>query len=64
VNERGEDTGEQYQDSMNMNHLKRHRIPDKLKGDSKVQNGSMKSFVEEARVSGKLPYLIRAGLAM
>lgn len=37
-------------------------MPDKLATDSKVPRGSKQSHVNEARVRGKKPHLIRGGL--
>jgi hypothetical protein len=63
VSERGKEAGEQKLDSMNKNRVERHEMPDELARDSKVQRGSKQSHVNAARVSGKLPNLIRGGLS-
>ncbi len=62
VSERGEEAGGQKLDSMNKNRVERHGMTDELARDSKVQRGSKQSHVNAARVSGKLPNLIRGGL--
>ena len=63
ASERGEEAGGQNLDSMNKNHVERHEMRDKLAIDSKVQRGSKQSDVNEARVRGKKPHLIRGGLS-
>jgi hypothetical protein len=63
VSERGEEAGGQKLDSMNKNRVERHGMTDELARDSKVQKGSKQSHVNAARVSRKLPNLIRGDLS-
>ena len=62
MNTRGEEAGEQNLDWMNKNCVTRHRVPDELARDSKVQKGSKQPYVNAARVRGRLSNLIRGGL--
>ncbi len=64
MNTRGEEAGEQNLDWMNKNCVTRHRVPDELARDSKVQKGSKQPYVNAARVRGRISYLIRGGLSL
>ena len=48
---------------MNKNRVKRHRMRGKLAQGSEAQKGSKQSYVNTARLGGKLSYLIRGGLS-
>jgi hypothetical protein len=54
-----EEAGEQNLDWMNKNCVKRHKMPDELASDSEIRKGSKQSYVNAARVRGRLSYLIR-----